>query len=261
MSWLEDNIVPMGLMAGGAAATAFGGGAIGVPMMMGGAGMYGQNQTNAKNIKLAEHATSANEAMATQQMAFQERMSSTAYRRSVADMKAAGLNPMLAGTNQSAASSPSGASGKAEVARVENSIGRGVESAMAMKTLMKDLEQSGSQIQLNRAAATKALQDAQTGAASASSIKTNEEATRAQLKAIAARAKADEAKASYDYRASGYDAVMSRAARDSGTASNLWKMFRPFPGGGGIYKGPNGQFRIDDDTFIGSKKTGEIYNP
>ncbi len=50
----------------------------------------------------------ANKAIAREQMAFQERMSSSAYQRAMVDMRKAGLNPILA-YKQGGASTPTGA--------------------------------------------------------------------------------------------------------------------------------------------------------
>lgn len=91
-----------------------------------------------------------------EQMKFQERMSSTAYQRAVKDMKASGLNPMLA-YSQGGASAPMGS-----MPNVGDPVAAGISSAKTgaeTKLAEQMLEQNKAQTDLLKAQAAKTMSE------------------------------------------------------------------------------------------------------
>lgn len=106
-------------------------------------GKKGQKEANDTNLQSAR-----------EQMAFQENMSNTAIQRRVADLKAAGLNPMLAYSE--GASSPGGS-----MATVQNEnlpLAEGVSSAghssMALTLMKQEVEKAKATARLTNAQAS-----------------------------------------------------------------------------------------------------------
>ena len=112
----------------------------GIGSILGGVlGYVGQREANRTNRQIAREATGVNVEEAKKDREFQERMSSTAFQRGMRDMKAAGLNPILA-YNKGGASTPGGAAGSGVTAQVQNPLDKVVSTALEVKRFHQDLK-------------------------------------------------------------------------------------------------------------------------
>lgn len=139
----------IGKAIGGAASSigaALGTGTAGwaVPLIGAGLGYMGTQDQNKAQKKAAR-----------EQMAFQERMSSTAYQRAVTDLAKAGLNPILAG-KVGGASSPAGA--QPNIRNLMEGVSAGISSA-------RDVVKTPGELDVIQRTADNLVQVAKTGRA------------------------------------------------------------------------------------------------
>lgn len=92
-------------------------------------GKKGQDDANQANLDISREQMAFNAEQAQLNRAFQSDMASSSYQRAVGDLRAAGLNPMLA-YSQGGAPAPSGNMASAPtLPRQENSMAAGIQAA------------------------------------------------------------------------------------------------------------------------------------
>jgi hypothetical protein len=152
----------------------------------GGASILGGILGNSSNAAATGATNAMQMQLAQQQMSFQERMSNTAYQRATTDMRAAGINPMLAVT-QGGASTPTGAMASLTAPHFDNVAAGAASSAASAASAIaqsanigltkQKTNESQATTRLNDAAALKAGQETVTSAEVAKQVQAQREKT------------------------------------------------------------------------------------
>lgn len=242
-------------LIGGAAAA---GAAAQTPLGQAALDIWSQDRANDQNVALAresmafsaaqqEKAQAFNKEEAALNRAWQERMSGTSYQRSMEDLRKAGLNPMLA-YMKGGASTPAGGQGSTtpvsgNVGRVESvkagaAMRAGLSSALDVRRLKKELDQTDSNIALNHAIEAAKGAEEQLNKHSADAMREKAKQEKARTGAVEAQSKLEKKRAEVDEATLYYDKGVEKLERLLGVPfGSIGRIFKHMGKGKGAVPG------------------------
>ncbi|AZL82748.1 DNA pilot protein [Apis mellifera associated microvirus 31] len=200
-----------------------------------GTAIAGGIMQNNANKQMAADANEATAQQAQYNREWQERMSNTAHQREVADLKAAGLNPILSATGGSGASTPSGNAPTMQAAHMEDVIGKGVSSAKDAYAFELQTKTAEADIALKQASTASQAAQAAQAISTAKNIDRrtiNDEAEtfrlaeeshtwRSRYRSEKERYEYDRKQTEFDKSALMYDNIAKRAEQATGMVQNV----------------------------------------
>lgn len=179
-------------------------------MILGGAGIAGDLIGGMSNNAAIRDTNRANAQIAADNRAFQERMSSTAHQRQVADMRAAGLNPILS-ASQGGSSTPAGATATMQAEDnkyLGSAIGKLGSTAKDTMLLKQEMEQKDASIKATKAQEVASIAQAANSMSSAKATEANMPAIRAKSRSAPFEADAHISEAGTRQRKAEFDKEM-----------------------------------------------------
>lgn len=187
-------------------------------------------------------ANSANVDMNRETRTWSQYMSNTAHQREVADLRSAGLNPML--------SVNAGASTPSSQAPVVENVGKGLGSAIDAQNMMQGIKESNSKIALNGAAKAAQESAAVKDLASAKQAQSQTKSIDLQMGAIEGEAGVRKQQSEWDRNMMKFDNVSKRIQSGLGIGNSAKDLLNPF-----IKKPPS-----DVKPWQGRTKSGTKYD-